>query len=109
MKVLNDYSTELKRVNGAGGEERSATEYMYFDHTILFLHISHMVVFTCVETKSREPSVNQCQMEVSNPMFEEWEQLSADLSNRRLKLSDNGLLVDGEDGADHTFTLIVLS
>ena len=108
FKVLNDYKTESRRVNGAGGEERSATEYMYFDHTILFLHISHMVLFTCVETKSREPSVNQCQMEVSNPMFEEWEQLSADLSNRRLKLSDNGLLVDGEDGADHTFTLIVL-
>ena len=108
FKVLNDYKTESRRVNGAGGEERSATEYMYFDHTILFLHISHMVLFTCVKTKSREPSVNQCQMEVSNPMFEEWEQLSGDLSNRRLKLSDNGLLVDGEDGADHTFTLIVL-
>ena len=107
-KVLNDYRTELRRVNGAGGEERSATEYMYFDHTILFLHIAHMVVFTCVETKSREPLVNKCQMKVSNSMFEEWEQLSGDLSNRRLKLSDNGLLIDGEDGGDHTFTLIVL-
>ena len=108
VKVLDDYRDELKRVNGAGGEERSATEYMYFDHRIIFLHVAHMVVFTCVETKSRELSVNQCQMKVSNSMFEEWEQLSADFSNRRLKLSDNGLLVDGEDGADRTFTLIVL-
>ena len=106
--VLNEYRTELRRLDGAGGQERSATEYMYFDHKILFLHIAHIVLFTCVETKSKMPSVNKCQMKVSNSRFEEWEQLSGDLSNRRLKLSNNGLLVDGENGADHTFTKIVI-
>jgi hypothetical protein len=108
LQVLDDYGEELRRVNGAGGEERSATEYMYFDHKILFLHIAHMVFFTCVETKSRQPHVKECQMVVSNLMFEEWEQLSGEFSNRRLKLSENGLLIDGAVGSDHAFALIVL-
>jgi len=103
--VIHKYRALSKTVDAAG--EQNKTEYPYFHHKILFIHIAHMVFFTCVETKSTHDEVNKCQMKVSNSMWDKWEKVSGDLFNRTLNFSSNGSLVI-QNGVDPTFTYIDL-
>jgi hypothetical protein len=94
---------------GAASRNRGrGAEYALFDHRVLFIHIAHIVHFTCVETKSRLLSVSKCQMRVSKSMIERWEQDSGRFFNTRLSFPDNGSLLDQQGPGAPAFRWIEL-
>lgn len=104
LAVLDAYTFEIEsaRVNGLG----NSREYFYFHHKNLFIHIAHMVIFTCVETKATKCGIFQ--IKVPTSMLEKWEEASGRFFNRRLKLPSNGFDTTARNDADPALALIVL-
>ena len=104
QEVLDAYTEEMESVRDDG--EQNSREYFYFHHKNLFIHIAHMVIFTCVETKSTK--CGNFQIKVSTSMLEQWEEASGRFFNRRLKLPSNGFDTNAGNDADPALALIVL-
>ena len=104
FEVLDAYTEEMESARDDG--EGNSREYFYFHHKNLFIHIAHMVIFTCVETKATKCGIFQ--IKVPTSMLEKWEQASGRFFNRRLKLPSNGFDTNAGNDADPALALIVL-
>lgn len=83
----------------------SVTEYPFFNHKILFLHISHMVYYSCVGSKSTS---NTELMQVDASSFNRWEEISGRFFGKHFNAGYLGLCADGSNRGEENFPIIDL-
>lgn len=105
--IFTSYSN---KVESLGNDLEESKEYPFFKHGILFIHIAHIVSFTCVShCENQNSSLNQNLIQVPFNVMELWEKQSGSLFSRYFNLGSGGLPLEADvNDNDPTFTLIDL-